>query len=252
MDLIIINYLNYNKKIYHFKMDNLMNENAPDPEKKKELKSFIFTRSIENEEETPKDPKDGKLNEQNKEKDKEKKDKFLLSFSLKLYEDEIIINAEQRKENFKVANIIYEKNFLLEFFKNYKILSTINLDKIFDLIQKSFELNYDHISLEEKELKIKLMINIMDVITEEINMEIPMITMTNQDEVLLLKESVKFLEQERTKQKNEIKTLTDTLEEIKKKDCLKDNMISELKNIIEANKIEFQKKLDENMIQFKK
>ena len=39
------------------------------------------------------------------------------------------------------------------------------------------------------------MINLMDVITEEINMEIPMIKMNNQDEVLLLKESVKFLEQ---------------------------------------------------------
>ena len=67
------------------------------------------------------------------------------------------------------------------------------MDKIFELIQKSFELNYDNISLEENELKLNLMINIMDVLTEEINFEIPMIKMTNQDEVLSLKESVKFL-----------------------------------------------------------
>ena len=37
------------------------------------------------------------------------------------------------------------------------------------------------------------MINLMDVITEEINLELPMIKMTNQDEVLSLKESIKFL-----------------------------------------------------------
>ena len=53
-------------------------------------------------------------------------------------------------------------------------------------------MNYDHITLEENELKIK-MINIMDIITEEIIFEIPMIKMTNQEEVLSFKESVKFL-----------------------------------------------------------
>ena len=102
-----------------------------------------------------------------------------------------------------------------DYFKNYKILSLANIEKTFDLIQKSFELNYDHISLEENELRIKLMINLMDVITEEINLEIPMIKMTNQDEVLSLKESVKFLEQERNNQKKEIITLNETLEELK-------------------------------------
>ena len=94
------------------------------------------------------------------------------------------------------------------------------------------------------------MINLMDVITEEINMEIPMIKMNNQDEVLLLKESVKFLEQERNSQKKEIKTLNETLEELQKKDNAKENMILELKNIIEANKIEFQKKLEDKMQEF--
>ena len=228
-------------------MENV-NQEAPDPEKKKDLKSFTFTRSLQNDEKTPQGPKIEKENNQEnikKEKEKEKSDKFILDFTLNLYEDKIIFNVKQRKENFKVANIIYEKSFSLEFFKNYKILTSLNLEKTFDLIQKSFELDYDQIILEENELRIKLMINIMDVLTEEINLEIPMIKMANQDEVLSLKESIKFLEQERNNQKKEFLSLNETLEEIKKKDSDKENMIQELKNIIEANKIEFQKKLEE-------
>ena len=219
-----------------------MNQEAPEPEKKKELKSFTFTRTLQNDEETPKGPKDEKPNPKQAE---EKSEKIILDFTLNLYQDEIVFNVKQRKENFKVANIIYEKGFLPDNFKNYKVLSLGNLEKAFSFIQKSFELNYDHITLGENELKIKLMINLMDVISEEINLEIPMIKMANQDEVLALKESVKFLEQERNNQKKEITTLNETLEELKKKDSNKDNVILELKNIIETNKLEFQKKLEE-------
>ena len=143
-------------------MENI-NQEAPDPEKKKELKCFTFTRSLQNDEETPQGPKNEKENNQ----EKEKSNKLILDFTLNLYEDEIIFNVKQRKENFKVANIIYEKSFSLEFFKSYKILTSLNLEKTFDLIQKSFELDYDQIILEENELRIKLMINLMDVITEE-------------------------------------------------------------------------------------
>ena len=75
------------------------------------------------------------------------------------------------------------------------------------------------------------MINLMDVLTEEINLELPMIKMANQDEVLSLKETIKFLENERTNLKKEIISINATLEQ--------------LKNIIENNKIEFQKKLEE-------
>ena len=128
-------------------MENI-NQEAPDPEKKKELKSFTFTRSLQNNEETPQGPKNEKENNQ----EKEKSDKFILDFTLNLYEDEIIFNVKQRKENFKVANIIYEKSFSPEFFKSYKILTSLNLEKTFDLIQKSFELDYDQIILEENYL----------------------------------------------------------------------------------------------------
>ena len=75
------------------------------------------------------------------------------------------------------------------------------------------------------------MINLMDVLTEEINLELPMIKMANQDEVLSLKETIKFLENERTNLKKEIISINATLEQ--------------LKNVIENNKIEFQKKLEE-------
>ena len=222
-------------------MEDSINETAPEPEKKKPLKHFTFIRSIQKEEEKTKEPKENNLI---LEKDNIK-NKINLTFNISLYEEEIVFNVEQRKENFKIANIIYEKNLSSENFKGYKILSSLDLTNIFDIIQSSFEQNFDHLSLEEDKLKIKLIINLMKVLTEEINIELPMIKMTNQDEVLSLKESVKFLEMERNTQKVEINNLMKTIEEIQKKENSKDNIISELKNIIEKNKIEFQKKLEE-------
>ena len=134
-----------------------INQGAPTPKLNKELKSFIFTRSLQKDEEIPKCSEDKKEN--NQENIKQKKEKgaiIILDFTLNLYENEIAFNVKQRKENFKVVNIIYEKGFSHEFFKNYKILSSVDLEKVFDLIQKSFELNYDHIILEENELRINL------------------------------------------------------------------------------------------------
>jgi len=244
-----------------------MNENAPDPQKKKEQKTFIFTRTIQIDESTPQGPKESKENKENKlnSEKEEIKDNIILTFNIILFDDEIVINVEQRKENSKIKNIIYEKNFLPEYFKDYKTLSLANLEKKFELIQKSFELNYDHITLEENEIIIKLMINIMDILTEEIKFEIPMIKMTNQDEVLFLKESMQFLEQERTNQKKEINALNASLQElkniietnkiefqkqIKEKETAHENLMQELKSIIEANKIEFQNKLEANKISF--
>ena len=82
------------------------------------------------------------------------------------------------------------------------------------------------------------MINLMDVITEELNFEVPKIKMANQDEVLSLKESITFLEQERINQKKEIKTLNETLEKLQKKE----------------RKYDFRnkKKIGRNMLEFKK
>ena len=59
------------------------------------------------------------------------------------------------------------------------------------------------------------MINLMDVLTEEINLELPMIKMANQDEVLSLKETIKFLENERTNQKKKSYQLMRLLNNLK-------------------------------------
>ena len=68
-----------------------------------------------------------------------------------------------------------KKAFYLNILKTTKDIFFSKFRKKYDLIQKSFKLNYDHIKLEENELKIKIMINIMDIITEEIIFEILMI-----------------------------------------------------------------------------
>ena len=77
-------------------MENI-NQEAPDPEKKKELKSFTFTRSLQNEEETPQGQKNNEKGNNQENIKKEKSDKFILDFTLNLYEDEIIFNVKQRK-----------------------------------------------------------------------------------------------------------------------------------------------------------
>ena len=118
-------------------MENTQNENAPEPQKKKELKSFKFTRTLQKEEGTPQGPKEEKEEKENQIVNPEKSENIILNFSLNLFEDEIVFNVEQRKEKFKVANIIYEKTFTSEFFKDYKILNQLTLEKIFDFIHKS-------------------------------------------------------------------------------------------------------------------
>ena len=226
------------------------NEEAPAP-KKKELKTVSFTRIIQQDEETPKGP------EENQEKKKDKSlEKIVLNFTLNLYDDEITFEVKQSKENIKAPQFIYEKGLNLDNFKNNKFLAILTLDKIFDFIHQSFDQNLDQISFIENALKIVLMINLMNVMTEEINIEIPMIKMSSQDEMNSLKESMKFLDKEKNELKNEIKTLNETLEEllkkIKEKDDKHEKTILELKNIMENNKLEFQKKLEEKDIELKK
>ena len=226
------------------------NEEAPAP-KKKELKTVSFTRIIQQDEETPKGP------EENQEKKKDKSlEKIVLNFTLNLYDDEITFEVKQSKENIKAPQFIYEKGLNLDNFKNNKFLAILTLDKIFDFIHQSFDQNLDQISFIENALKIVLMVNVMNVMTEEINIEIPMIKMSSQDEMNSLKESMKFLDKEKNELKNEIKTLNETLEEllkkIKEKDDKHEKTILELKNIMENNKLEFQKKLEEKDIEFRK
>ena len=226
------------------------NEEAPAP-KKKEIKTVSFTRIIQQDEETPKGP------EENQEKKKDKiLEKIVLNFTLNLYDDEITFEVKQSKENIKAPQFIYEKSLNLDNFKDNNFLAILTLDKIFDIIHQSFDQNLDQISFTENALKIVLMVNVLNVMTVEINVEIPMIKMSSQDEINSMKESMKFLDKERAELKNEIKSLNETLEEllkkIKEKDAQHEKTILELKNIMENNKLEFQKKLEEKDIEFKK
>lgn len=222
-----------------------MNEEAPAP-KKKELKTFSFTRTMQPNEETPQGPKENKA----------QKDNIVLNITLTLYEDEIVFNAKQSKENIKVPHIIYEKGYTFENLKNYKILSILTLDKIFDIIKTSFTDNLDKISFLENGLKVILMVNLMNVMTEEVNIDIPMIKMNSQEEMIALKESMKFLDNERNELRNETKTISATVEELLKKiketETKHENSMLELKKVIENNKIEFQKKLEEKDNEIKK
>ena len=189
-----------------------MNEEAPAP-KKKELKTFSFTRTMQPNEETPQGPKENKAQKEN----------IVLNITLTLYEDEIVFNAKQSKENIKVPHIIYEKGYTFENLKNYKILSILTLDKIFDIIKNSFTDNLDKISFLDNELKVILIVNFMNVMTEEINIDIPMIKMNSQEEMIVLKESMKYFDNERNELRNEMKTISATLEELSKKNKRKGN-----------------------------
>jgi len=130
-----------------------------------------------------------------------------------------------------------------------KFFALIENKQIFELIQKSFELNYDEITFSEEKLIIKLMINMMNVLTEEIDFEIPGIKMEKQDEIVILRESVDIMEKERSNFKKEINLLNNTVEELQKKieekDIMQQNMIKELKNVIEINKKESKKEIEE-------
>ena len=81
-------------------MEYYFNEKAHNEKKKKRIKNFYFYKNIQNEEQTPKRPKESKDNIPKPEKD-EIKDNILLTFYLYLYEDEIVFNAKERKENLK-------------------------------------------------------------------------------------------------------------------------------------------------------
>lgn len=218
-----------------------MNEEAPNPQKEI-LKEFSFTRNIPIQKETPQEPNIKDINQD--------KGNINLSFTLQLHEDNIYFNVNGTKENSKVPYIKYEKSFEIENLKNLnKFFALIENKQIFELIQKSFELNYDEITFSEEKLIIKLMINMMNVLTEEIDFEIPGIKMEKQDEIVILRESVDIMEKERSNFKKEINLLNNTVEELQKKieekDIMQQNMIKELKNVIEINKKESKKEIEE-------
>ena len=158
------------------------NNSAQEPEKKEELKVYSFTRNIisnENDDETPG-------------KDDLKLAENTINFSLTLYDKEISLVSQKENINPKLPNIIYEKYITLETLQSLnKFFSILETEKIFVFIQNGFEQKLDHISVEDDKIIIKVMINIMEVITEEITFKLERIKLSNEEETTIIKESKK-------------------------------------------------------------
>ena len=209
------------------------NKSAPEPEKKKELKVYSFTRNIP-------------LNEKDAEtpgKDDPKINGCTLNLSLKLYDKEISLTAQRERSNPKLPNILYEKYISLETLQSLnKFFSLLDTEKIFVIIKNALEQKLDHITIEEDKIKIKIIINFMEVMTEEILLELEQIKLSNEEETTIIKESIKFLTEERDNLKNEITALNNTVEELKKTSSQKND---EMEKKLEENKNQFEKKLEE-------
>lgn len=109
-----------------------------------------------------------------------------------LYDKEISLVAQKENINPKLPNIIYEKYITLETLQSLnKFFSILETEKIFVFIQNAFEQKLDHISSEDDKIIIKVMINIMKVISEEITFELERIKLSNEEETTIIKESKK-------------------------------------------------------------
>ena len=216
------------------------NRSAPEPEKKKELKTFSFTRDISNKENDEKTPGN----------DENKNGGNILNLTLTLYDKEISLVAQRDNINPKLPNIIYEKYISAETLQGLnKIFSVLDTEKIFTIIKNSFEQKFDHIAIEEDKIIIKLMINFMEVMTEEIAFELDKIKLSSEEENSIIKESIKLLTEEKKNLKNEVTQLNNTIEELKKITSEKN---SEIIKQIEENKNEYTKKLEENKNDYSK
>ena len=174
------------------------NSSAPEPEKKKELKTFSFTRDISNKENDEKTPGN----------DENKNGGNILNLTLTLYDKEISLVAQRDNINPKLPNIIYEKYISAETLQGLnKIFSVLDTEKIFTIIKNSFEQKFDHIAIEEDKIIIKLMINFMEVMTEEIAFELDKIKLSSEEENSIIKESIKLLTEEKKNLKNEVTQL---------------------------------------------
>lgn len=220
-------------------MDNGKDETTPDPEKKKELKVFTFTRFIGDSENIP----------QEKDAQKQEKDTNIsFTFILALCKNQISFSSKKSSDNPNMPNIIYKTVLSLETLRSLsKFFNLSNIERIFELIQKSFELNHDKISIEGDVLRIKLYISLMDILTEEINIELQKIKLSNEEEVEVLKENMKSLDEEKNNLKNEIKLLNNTLEGLRKKMEEKEKESQQKEKDLQT-KIELKENSLQNMI----
>ena len=108
--------------------------------------------------------------------------------SLKLYDKEISLIAQRERLNPKLPNILYEKYLSLETLQSLnKFFSVLDTEKIFIIIKNALEQKLDHITIEDETIKIKIIINFMEVMTEEILFELEQIKLSNKEETTIIK-----------------------------------------------------------------
>ena len=213
-------------------MDDSENQKAPEPENLKPKKEYSFTRLINPKDNISQTPGKDDLNIN-------KIDTTTFNLTLSLFENEISLVAKEHKENSKLPNTSYEKKLDFETLKGFnKFFALLNCEKIFDVIQKSFELNYDQISVENDIMKIKIMITFMEVVTEEMSIELQKIKFSDEEETCIIKESIRLLNNEKDILKKEVTALNKTIDELRKK-------LNEKDKIIEEKNTELNKKLEE-------
>ena len=178
-----------------------------EPKKKKELKVYSFTRIInfnDNANEIP-------------EKNSSKFGENRLNLELSLYDKEISLVAQRENINPKLPKIVYEKYINLEILQSMnKFFYFLDTEKIFTIIYNGFKQKLDQILVEEDKIVIKLMINNREMMTEEIIFELQMIKLSTEEEITIIKESLKLLTNEKKDLKNEVILLKNTIEELKR------------------------------------
>ena len=192
----------------------------------------------------------------------EKEKEIVLSFSIILYEDEILLQVKEIKDNLKTESAFYKKNYILNELKNESNYFTFlnNLVKIFVSLKNNFEKKKDIISLEKDKVIIKFNIN-FDVIEEEIILNIPIFEKSESDEMNDIKETVIFLNEEKKNLKAKIdilekneNNLNNTVEKLKEENNNLNNkidfiqkefkqMYKDVKNILKPEDEEEEKEL---------
>ena len=178
----------------------------------------------------------------------EKEKEIVFSFRIILYEDEILFQIKEIKDNLKTESSIYKKNYTLDELKKESSYFAFlnNLDKIFESLNKNFEKNKDIISLEKNKVIIKFNIN-LDVIEEEIILNIPILEKSEYDEINNIKETFIFLNEEKKNLKAKIAML-------EKNENNLNNIVEKLKeeNNNLKNKIDFIQKECKEMSKYVK
>ena len=75
----------------------------------------------------------------------------------------------------------------------------------------------------------------MEVMTEEILFELEQIKLSNEEETTIIKESIRFLTEEKNNLKNEITALNNTVEELKKNSSKKKDEMKKNQKRIKMN-----------------